>query len=459
MPPPIAIPALPKARHPFNIQIYGPVLYLGAMNIQCSYCNALHWKDERWKNTSARFGSCCLSGQISLPLLQAPPNELHTLYEGQDPLAKKFRDNIRNYNNALAMTSVGVDQPRPPGHGPPVWIIQGALHHQIGTLLPREGKTPVYAQLYIHDPQQATDTRMSNPLNKNLDRTTLASLQNMLFSHNQLTHQYKKALELTNNLPQNQRQQIILHLDPKTDRRRYNLPVAERELALILLGDGDIPPNPRDIILRTNQGGLQCISELSPLYHPLHFVLLFPYSEPGWHDHIPHNLADGNEDANTGLENEDGQRQKIISLREYSAFCLHPRLHESNHIFHSQMLFQEFVVDLWASGEQQHLGWIRHNQKTLCSEVYQGLVDSVAANADVDLNDLGRCTILPSSYTGSYRNMVQNCQDALALNCHFHGADIFATVTANPHWCEITENLLPGQTPLIALTLSHVSSN
>lgn len=41
--------------------------------------------------------------------------------------------------------------------------------------------------------------------------------------------------------------------------------------------------------------------------------------------------------------------------------------------------------------------------------------------------------------------MIQNCQDALAINHYYHGADLFITVTANPNWPEITEALLPGQ--------------
>ena len=43
---------------------------------------------------------------------------------------------------------------------------------------------------------------------------------------------------------------------------------------------------------------------------------------------------------------------------------------------------------------------------------------------------------------GSYSEC---CQDALAINCHFHGADLFLTMTADPNWPEITEALLPGQ--------------
>ena len=42
--------------------------------------------------------------------------------------------------------------------------------------------------------------------------------------------------------------------------------------------------------------------------------------------------------------------------------------------------------------------------------------------------------------------MVQNCQDALAINQHFHEADLFITITANPNWPEVTRELLPGQT-------------
>ena len=43
--------------------------------------------------------------------------------------------------------------------------------------------------------------------------------------------------------------------------------------------------------------------------------------------------------------------------------------------------------------------------------------------------------------------MIQHCQDALAINRHFRGADFFLTMTANPNWPEIKEALLPGQSP------------
>ena len=42
--------------------------------------------------------------------------------------------------------------------------------------------------------------------------------------------------------------------------------------------------------------------------------------------------------------------------------------------------------------------------------------------------------------------MIQHCQDALAINRYYHGADLFLTMTADPNWPEIKESLLPRQT-------------
>lgn len=72
-------------------------------------------------------------------------------------------------------------------------------------------------------------------------------------------------------------------------------------------------------------------------------------------------------------------------------------------------------------------------------------MDSIAADPNVTGEDIGQRVILPSSFLGSTCNMIQNSQDALAINCHFKGADLFITATANPHWPEIKNELLPGQ--------------
>ena len=102
-------------------------------------------------------------------------------------------------------------------------------------------------------------------------------------------------------------------------------------------------------------------------------------------------------------------------------------------------------MDSWATTEQRCLTFIRLNQSQIRAETYQGLVDAVAVDPNVDVENIGTCLILPSSFSGSSRNMIQHCQDALAINRHFRGADLFLTMTANPNWPEFKEALLPGQ--------------
>ena len=117
-----------------------------------------------------KFGMCCFSGKVQLGCLEDLPPELYQLYFGDDDHAKKFHENIRRYNSALAFTSVGQDAYKAlqrdrsinDGRGPWLYKIKGELHHITGTLLPPEGRAPLYAQLYIYNPDTAMDHRMAN---------------------------------------------------------------------------------------------------------------------------------------------------------------------------------------------------------------------------------------------------------------------------------------------------------
>ena len=163
-----------------------PVHYLGRMDVACPNCGALHWIDEKRENSPIAdpdFGMCCLRGKIKIPRLDDPPPELLNLLSGQDDISKKFRDHIRNYNNALAMTSQGGKQDTDinNGHGPYTFRVHGRLYHQSGPLIPQEAATPVFAQLYIYDPQEALEFRMNNRANSDLHRETMQTLQDMLY--------------------------------------------------------------------------------------------------------------------------------------------------------------------------------------------------------------------------------------------------------------------------------------
>src|SRR6267154_6452286 len=132
-----------------------------------------------------------------------------------------------------------------------------------------------------------------------------------------------------------------------------------------------------------------------------------------------------------------------VSLKDYFYYRFHicPPCVESNYLFLASKLFQAYVCESWAVAEQQHLAQLAAIQDNLRVELYQGLADAIVANVDTNLNDLGKRTILPSSFSGGTRYMQQLCQDALAINRYFGGGDLFITMTANSNWPEIKDAL------------------
>ncbi|KIL69116.1 hypothetical protein M378DRAFT_56848, partial [Amanita muscaria Koide BX008] len=248
------------------------------MNIECPKCHALHFACERLSSSSLRnprFGICCLQGQVDLPPFPEWPRELKRLFhDARDE--HKFIENVRQYNCALAFTSLGVKVHTFAGGAPASFRIHGALHHHMGSLVPPEGVSPSYAQLYIYDAQQATELRHNR--NQNLEHGILLELHDMLARHHPYAAVYKNAIQITNRQPLEQRadMQIRLHLQPGTDARRYNLPTAD-EIAVIIPGDGsENVQDSRDIVLRHQGGALRRISHLHQSYSSLHYVLLFP---------------------------------------------------------------------------------------------------------------------------------------------------------------------------------------
>ena len=93
------------------------------------------------------------------------------------------------------------------------------------------------------------------------------------------------------------------------------------------------------------------------------------------------------------------------------------------------------------------LNYLRQNQNALRVEKYTGLMDHLQ-NQALEAGVLpGKSVILPSSFQGSPRNMQQNYQDAMAILRNYGKPDFFITMTCNPKWSEIVENLEEGQSP------------
>ncbi|KAK7260437.1 hypothetical protein RIF29_26474 [Crotalaria pallida] len=93
------------------------------------------------------------------------------------------------------------------------------------------------------------------------------------------------------------------------------------------------------------------------------------------------------------------------------------------------------------SCEAWRLAFYRKNQDKIRQELYRGITDAISQGR-TEGSSTGKRIILPASFTGGARYMMQNYQDAMAI-CKWAGyPDIFITFTCNPKWPEITRYLI-----------------
>ena len=420
------------------------------MDIQCTGCNALHWasepSDKAPQDGHASYQSCCKHGKARVEAMRPLPEPLNTLLNGDNACSRVFRRILRRWNELFAFTSIKFNMDKRMneiGTTFQLFQVHGAMYHRQGPLVPVGGRDALYSQIYLYDSAYAAQERSRRA--SDLDPEIVRSLTMMLQESNPMIQIYLTAKERLAQLAQaednfrlilNPRLQLVV--ERGADLRRENLPTMD-EVSMILpeeYGSAGF----RDIVLARRIRGenddgnpFTLINSNHASYLPLHYVLLFPYGEPGWH-------------WGRTLENHEGNHQnKNLSQRTFYRFRLHTRPNEPSTLFRAQKLFQQFVVDAWAVCDQNKLSWIRSHQDNIRADLYNGLTDALEAG-NMDIERIGKKVVLPSSYVGGDRFMQQLYQDSIAIVRHFGKPSLFITFTANPKWVEITNELLPSQT-------------
>ncbi|XP_052740613.1 uncharacterized protein LOC128198563 [Bicyclus anynana] len=304
--------------------------------------------------------------------------------------------------------------------------IQGQIYHQAGSLLPYPDADHQFLQIYfIGDENRELDQRCA--IVSNTRREIIRELQRFFHQHNALVQLFKIALD---RMPTDNHKIVI-----RADRtpfgehaRRFNAPTID-EVAIVILGDQF---QSRDIVLHRRNEQLQRVSELHRSYDALQYPILHWKGDDGYHINIPMI------DPRTGLH-----IQKKVSAMNFYSYRLMIRPQEQNYILKCGKLYHQYIVDMYAKIETERLNYIRFNQAKLRSEEYIHLQDAIANDANV--NDIGRLTILPSSYIGSPRHMNEYAQDAMSYVRKYGRPDLFITFTCNPQWDDIKNNLFEGQ--------------
>ncbi|GBN01893.1 hypothetical protein AVEN_137403-1 [Araneus ventricosus] len=144
------------------------------------------------------------------------------------------------------------------------------------------------------------------------------------------------------------------------------------------------------------------------------------------------------------IPNSESTSTKKVSMMNFYAYRIMIRNNSFKSHFKHSTVISSVIVDVYAKIEAERLLYIRLNQNKLRSEEYIHLKDAVATEKNVD--DIGKMVILPSTFTGSPRQMHEYAQDAMTYVRSYGRPDLFITFTCNPAWPEIKEKLSHGQT-------------
>jgi len=139
-----------------------------------------------------------------------------------------------------------------------------------------------------------------------------------------------------------------------TDSNQYELPTSN-DIGGLIVGDIGEYEQGRDIIIQDKTNTLQRITKLHPCYMALQYPLLFPYGEDGYRIDLKYNI---NNTRNTST-------RKRISMREFYCYQLQERQIQGNTLFRAGRLFQQYIVDAYASVEEDRLEYVRKNQKKI----------------------------------------------------------------------------------------------
>ncbi|XP_053571517.1 uncharacterized protein LOC128661269 [Bombina bombina] len=422
----------------------------GQLNVFCKFCMAKHFPEEQ--PSDKLFNKCCNKGKITLPHIQISPL-IQQLMTGHHTHSKNFMQNIRSINSALAFASMGANIAPPPGYGPYCFRINGQIYHRSGSLHPENDDQRKFAQLYILSPEEAADQRAALKENSGCHIELLRELSSYMSQYNPFAKACKMLYEVEQeciheaslNGVQNSKVSMVILQDRTSDYRRYNVQRVNEVAVIFQNSDGE-PPLERDLLIHcrsTDQTKkTERISVLDPNLEPLLYPLLFPYGDQSWGSNIalnyrPTSISDVQRRVTTN------PRIRVSQMKYYS-YRISIR-DQFNPFLSAGKLTQQYFVDAYVKTEANRLNYIRQNQSNLRIEKYTGLMDYIQSEAAAQGLMPGKAVILPSSFQGSPRNMAQNYHDAMAIVRKYGKPDYFITMTCNPKWPEILDNLLEGQ--------------
>ncbi|XP_049350419.1 uncharacterized protein LOC125815062 [Solanum verrucosum] len=381
--------------------------------LDCIYCHAMRLEYE-----PPTF--CCASGYIQL----APDEvgeDLYKLFTDESKEAILFRKHIRAYNSIFAFTSFGVQLNKELASsrkGIYSFKAQGQIYHDLPSLIPKNDR-PRYFQLYFYDTDHEVANRMSILQDANLSEEVMKKIRKIMEQN-----PYAKFFTQLKHHSNFQNLEIRIAANASLDQRVYNKPSVDQVAAIWVDGNNPNISFERDIVVHEHSGNKHQVKHYYGCYDPLQYPLILPNGEGGWHQGIvkSHNPN--------------------ITIPTYTTTAANicPRSYASA----TEVLNNEEQVDMYIKLETTRLEYYRFEQSNYRREILQGIVDSVTAG-EYRGEKVGQRVLLPGSFIGGPRDMRRRYMDAMALVQEYGRPDLFITMTCNPEWTEIQEQLCAGQ--------------
>ena len=432
------------ARQPVTAD-FPPRFSLGPLDVKCPFCGALSFAGE----TPSSF-KCCENGKVDLPPLAPYPKALQELFTTKRTTkdGKDFAEHMRRYNSlfAMAATKMNLASSLPNRRGGIVRIC-GQVYHTSGSLHPRDGRDPILNQLYMFDSTDALKQRQASKLyDVNFSNNIMTAIQAVM-DVNPFAASYKnmREVELEENAQAlregRQPREVKMYFHETNPLARTRNKPTRDDVAAIFTSDDGAPPK-REYVVMSKTNSLTILNDLSPIVDPMSYPLLFPNGEHGYSTLLNHVGPNA-----TAVRNR-------LTIREFYNHRLAIRDEIFNPIFLAGSLFQQYIVDAYCKIESNRLYFIRSNPQQLRVDKYSALADYVdrrQREADPEKSHAaGTPVLLPSSFEGSPRSQQMRYKDAMTVVSKHGKPDLFVTITCNPEWPEIKNNLKPGQTAVNA---------
>jgi len=347
---------------------------------------------------------------------------------GETAYDKLFRKHLRWFNNSLAPASQSVRRhAQPAGRGPPTFVVQGMVYHNIGPLEADDDVGALNAQTYFvdtsEDPDAATTVRINNQrfagVRGEQERQMIAQILRELHADLSICNPYVRDMRSIYNMSAEEVGERTFVIEPDsrpTDEhtRRYNRPVGMGEIGVLVADE----PVFRDIVVRMRGGGIRKIPDTHRAFLPPHYVLFDPFGQRGWDYTMLQNDVDdrgnklGSFSRSTRTLARGGRVRRSFSEGgiSFAGFCVAGGLSRKTKICNGSRI-------------------TRRRFAPTCTRT-----SSTTSKTATPMRGRWGGVVLPATFMGGGRYEMERFQDCLGLTRTYGKPSLFITLTCNPKW-------------------------